>query len=205
MPILKATADNIRKASKTVKNGGVIVYPTDTVYGLGCNPFNVQAVKRIFETKGERKDKPLPILGSNIIHIQKIVQLNEKAMKVTEKFWPGPLTIIVPKKPSLSDIVTCGQRSVGVRIPNHSVAIQLISLCDGLLVGTSANKTGHKSSKTALEAAEQLGAQVDVILDAGPTPLCQESSVLDLTSKKPKMLREGPIKLEEVLSVLESQ
>jgi L-threonylcarbamoyladenylate synthase len=204
MLILKATAGNIRKASKVVKNGGLIIYPTDTVYGLGCNPFDVQAVKRIFETKGERKYKPLPILGSDIQHVQKIAQLNEKAMKVAKKFWPGPLTIIVPKKPSLPDIVTCGSGSVGVRIPNHSVATQLISLCDGLLVGTSANKTGHKPSKTALEAAEQLGDQVDVILDAGPAPLCQESSVLDLMLKRPKMLREGLIKLEEVLSVLES-
>jgi L-threonylcarbamoyladenylate synthase len=205
MPILKATENNLRKASNIVKNGGLIVYPTDTVYGLGCNPFDVQAVERIFETKGERKDKPLPILSSDIKCIQKITHLNETAMKIAEKFWPGALTLILPKKPSLPDIVTCGLGSVGVRIPNHPVALKLINLCDGLLVGTSANKTGHKPSKTAQEAAEQLGEQVDVILDAGPTPLRRESSVLDLTSKKPKMLREGPIKLEELLSALESQ
>jgi L-threonylcarbamoyladenylate synthase len=205
MLILKATAGNIRKASKFVKNGGLIIYPTDTVYGLGCNPFNVQAVERIFETKGERKNKPLPILGSDIRCVQKIAHLNEKAMKIAKKFWPGPLTIIVPKKKSLPDIVTCGFSSVGVRTPNHPVAIQLITLCDGLLVGTSANKSGHKPSKTAREAAEQLGEQVDVILDAGSTLICQESSVLDLTLEKPRMLREGPIKLEDVLNVLESR
>jgi len=204
MPILKATAENIREASKVVKNGGVIVYPTDTVYGLGCNPFNVGAVKRIFKTKGERKEKPLPILGSDMNCVQKIACMHENARKIAERFWPGPLTLVVPKKPSLPDVVTCGLDSVGVRIPDHAAAIRLISLCDGLLVGTSANKTGEKSPKTAREAAKQLGEQVDVILDGGPTPLGQESSVVDLTSKKPKMLREGAIKLEEVLSAFES-
>jgi len=204
MPILKATVDKIREASIIVKNGGLIVYPTDTVYGFGCDPFNARAVKRIFKTKGERKEKPLPILGSDIGCIQKIAYMNEKARKISERFWPGPLTLVVPKKRALPDIVTCGLDSVGVRIPNHAAAVQLISLCDGLLVGTSANKTGKKPPKTAHEAAEQLGERVEIILDGGPTPLGQESSVVDLTSKKPKMLREGPIKLEEVLSLLES-
>lgn len=185
-----------------VKNGGIIIYPTDTVYGLGCDPFNVRAVERIFNTKGERKEKPLPILGSDLEYVQKIAYINEKARKITQRFWPGPLTLVVRKKPSLPNIVTCGFDSVGVRIPNHSAAVQLISLCDGLLVGTSANKTGSRPPKTAREAAKQLGEKVDMILDGGPAPLGQESSVVDLTSKKPKMLREGPIKFKEVLSVL---
>lgn len=202
MPVLKATVDNIREASKVVKNGGLIVYPTDTVYGLGCDPFNVRAVERVFKVKGERKEKPLPILASDIKFIEKIAYINEKAKKIAEKYWPGPLTLVVPKKPVLPNIVTCGLASVGVRIPNHTVAIQFISFCDGLLVGTSANKTGEKSPKTAREANKQLGEQVDIVLDEGPTPLGQESSIIDLTSKKPKMLREGPIKLVEVLNAI---
>jgi len=202
MRVLKATVDNIREASKVVKKGGLVVYPTDTVYGLGCDPFNVRAVKRIFKVKGERKHKPLPILASDIECIEKIAYINEKARKIAERHWPGPLTLVVPKKAALPNIVTCGLASVGVRIPNHPVAAQLISLCNGLLVGTSANKTGGKSPKTAREATEQLGEQVDVVLDGGPTPLGKESSIIDLTSKKPKMLREGPVKLVEVLNAL---
>jgi len=202
MPILKATVDNIREASKVVKNGGLVVYPTDTVYGLGCDPFNIRAVERVFKVKGERKEKPLPILASDIKLIEKIAYINEKARKIAEKHWPGPITLVVPKKPVLPNVVTCGLASVGVRIPNHTVAIQLINLCDGLLVGTSANKTGKKSPKTAQEANKQLGELVDIVLDGGPTPLGQESSIIDLTSKKPKMLREGPIKLAEVLNAL---
>jgi L-threonylcarbamoyladenylate synthase len=202
MPVLKATVGNIREASKVVKNGGLIVYPTDTVYGLGCDPFNVRAVERVFKVKGERKEKPLPILASDIKFIEKIAYLNEKAKKIAEKHWPGPLTLVVPKKPVLPNIVTCGLASVGVRIPNQTVALKLISLCNGILVGTSANKTGEKSPKTAGEAIEQLGEQVDIVLDAGPTPVGQESSIVDLTSRKPKMLREGPIKLVDILNAL---
>jgi len=201
MPVLKATMDNIRAASKIVKNGGLVVYPTDTVYGLGCDPFNVVAVKRIFRVKGER-EKPLPVLGSDIGYIQKIAQIRGRARKIADKFWPGPLTIVVPKKPALPDIVTYSMASVGVRIPNHPTAIQLINLCDGLLIGTSANKTGKKSPRTARESAEQLNNEVDVILDEGPTPLGLESSIIDLTSRKLKMPREGPIKLEEIMSTL---
>jgi len=203
MPVLKATVKNIQEASKIVKNGGLVVYPTDTVYGLGCDPFNVRAVEKIFKVKGERKEKPLPILASDIKFIEKIAHINETTRKIAEKHWPGPLTLVVPKKTVLPNIVTCGLASVGVRIPNHKVAIQLIGLCDGLLVGTSANKTGEKSPKTAREANKQLGKQVAIVLDDGPTPLGQESSIVDLTSKKPKMLREGPIKLAEVLKALQ--
>ena len=202
MPVLKATVDNIRKASKIVKNGGLIIYPTDTVYGLGCDPFNVRAIERVFKVKGERKDKPLPILASDLAHIRKIAYLNKRAKKIAERRWPGPLTLVVQKKTVLPDIVTCGSTSVGVRIPNHTVAIQLINLCDGLLIGTSANITGEKPPKTAQEAYKQLGEQVDVVLDGGPTPLGQESSIINLTSRKPKILREGPIKLVDILNAL---
>jgi len=171
------------------------------VYGLGCDPFNSKAVRRVFKVKGER-EKPLPVLGSDTGCIQKIAQIRGRARKIADKFWPGPLTIVVPKKPILPDIVTCNVASVGVRIPNHPIAIQFINLCDGLLIGTSANKTGGKSPRTAREAAKQLNEEVDVILDGGPTLLGQESSIIDLTQRKPRILREGPIKLEEIMNTL---
>jgi len=197
--ILRATKDNIVSASQMVKKGGLVVYPTDTVYGLGCDPFNMEAVTRVFKVKGER-DKPLPILASDVKSVKKIAFLSETARRVAAKFWPGPLTLVVPKKPILPDIVTCNLNSVGVRIPRHNVALRLISLSNGLLVGTSANKTGEKPPCTAQEAAEKLGEEVDVILDGGPAPLGAPSTVVDLTREKPKILREGSISLEELLS-----
>jgi len=200
MQVLKATRKNIAVASEVVRSGGLVVYPTETVYGLGCDPLNIEAVKRVFRVKGDRK-KPLPILASSIEHIEKVTYLSKSVKSVTARFWPGPLTLVVSKKPFLPDIVTCNQDSVGVRIPNHDVAIRLIQLSDGLLVGTSANKAGRKPPKTAEEAIKQIGEEVDVILDGGPASFGTSSTVIDFTSAKPRLLREGPISLKEILDV----
>jgi len=201
MQVLKATEKNIAVASEIVRKGGLVVYPTETVYGLGCNPLNIQAVKRVFQVKGGR-EKPLPILASSKEHVEKVAYLSENAKSVVARFWPGPLTIVLRKKPSLPDIVTCNQDSVGVRIPKHDVAIRLIQLSNGLLIGTSANKTGKKPPQTAGEATTQIGKEVDVILDGGPASFGISSTVVDFTFAKPKLLREGPISLKEVLSAL---
>jgi len=200
MRTLKATEDNILTASRIVAGGGLVVYPTDTVYGLGCDPFNIEAVTRVFKVKGER-NKPLPILASDVESVKRIVFLSGKAGRVAARFWPGPLTLVIPKKPLLPSIVTCSFTSVGVRVPQHNVALRLIGLSNGLLVGTSANKTGEKPPRTAQEAAEQLGKEVDMILDGGPTPLGAPSTVVDLTQEKAKILREGSVSLEELLSI----
>lgn len=198
--ILSATTDNVLAASQKVKKGGLVVYPTDTVYGLGCDPLNLEAVKRVFDVKGERR-KPLPILASGIKAVEKIAFLSKKARRVAIEFWPGPLTIVVPKKPVLSDIVTCNLNSVGVRVPKHNVALQLIRLSNGLLVGTSANKTAEKPPRTAREAEKQLGKEVDLILDGGPATLGVSSTVVDLTSEKPRILRKGSVSFGEIIQV----
>ena len=201
MRILKATSDNVSIASEMVRKGGLVIYPTDTVYGLGCDPFNVTAVKRVSKVKGERR-KPLPILASSIEHVEKIASLSQEAKKIAKEFWPGPLTLVVPKKPVLPDFVTYNLDSVGVRVPKHDVALQLITLSNGLLVGTSANKTGEKPPRTAQEAAQQLEEEVDIILNGGPATLGMPSTVVDLTSKKPRILREGPVSFKEILEAL---
>jgi len=203
MRLLKTNPKNIKIASDTVKLGGLVVYPTDTLYGLGCDPFSIEAVKRVFKVKGEERKKPLPILASDIQQVRVIAHLSKEAEKVAKRFWPGPLTIVVPKKPTLPNIVTCDSDSVGVRVPKHDSALQLIRLSGGLLVGTSANRTGEKPPKTAQEAVQQLGEEVDIILDGGPAPLGVSSSVIDFTSVKPKLVRKGPIKLSDVLDILQ--
>jgi L-threonylcarbamoyladenylate synthase len=204
MRILKATRNNILAASRIVRKGGLVVYPTETVYGLGCDPFNVMAVKRVFRLKGERR-KPLPILASSSHHVERIATLSREAEKIANCFWPGPLTLVLPKKLVLPEVVTCNLDSVGVRIPKHDVALRLIGLSNGILVGTSANKTGEKPPWTAQEAAEQLGKEPNLILDSGPVTLGVPSTVVDLTSKKPKILREGPISFKEILGVLSQE
>ena len=201
MSILKATKDNIRFASKIVKRGGIVIYPTETVYGLGCNPFNIKAVQQILEAKRNRK-KPLPILAANIKDVKKVAQLSLKGKKLAEKFWPGPLTIIFPKKPTLPNIVTFDRDSVGLRIPDNNVALQLIRLCGGLLIGSSANRTREKPPRTVQEISEELIEIVDIILDGGSGVHGIPSTVVDLTAEKPRILREGPISLKELMNSL---
>jgi len=201
MRILKATRNNVLAASRIVRKGGLVVYPTETVYGLGCDPFNIEAVKRIFKVKGERR-KPLPILASSINHVEKIASMSQEGKKIAKKFWPGPLTLVFPKKLVLPNMVTCNLNSVGVRIPKHDVALQLISSSNGLLIGTSANKTGEKPPRTVQEATQPLKEEVDVVLDGGPTTLGKPSTVADLTTKKPRILREGPISLKEISDII---
>jgi L-threonylcarbamoyladenylate synthase len=197
MRILKATRNNILATSQIVDRGGLVVYPTETVYGLGCDPFNIKAVKRVFKVKGERR-KPLPILASNISHVERIAYMSHEGKRIAGEFWPGPLTLIFPKKSVLLDTVTCNLDSVGVRVPKHDVALQLISLSNGLLIGTSANRTGETPPQTIREVSQQLKEEVDVILDDGSTTLGKPSTVIDLTSKVTRVLRDGPVSLEVI-------
>ncbi|MCK4476924.1 threonylcarbamoyl-AMP synthase [Candidatus Bathyarchaeota archaeon] len=199
--ILKATLENVRAAAEIVKKGGLIVYPTDTVYGLGCDPFNISAVEKLIRVKGTR-DKPLPILAYSLNDIERVAELSEKARRIGEKFWPGPLTLILPKKRS-SDIITFSLTTIGVRIPNHKVALKLIGLSGGLLIGTSANKTGVQPPSNAAEAYEQLNGKVDVILDGGMVKLGVPSTILDLTCERLEVLRNGPVNLEDVMESFE--
>ena len=200
MRVLKATAKNVRRASEIVKSGGLVIYPTETIYGLGCDPLSVKAVERVFEVKGAR-EKPLPVLASDIKDVERIAYLLGKARQVAVRFWPGPLTLVLPKTVVLPSIVTSNLDSVGVRVPDHDVAIQLIRLSSGLLVGTSANETGETPPRSAQEVANQIGDEVDIILDGGPTSFGLPSTVIDWTSERPKILRRGPLSMKEILSV----
>ncbi|MEM3437806.1 MAG: L-threonylcarbamoyladenylate synthase, partial [Nitrososphaerales archaeon] len=128
--IVKCDEEGLIKASEMVKKGKIVVYPTDTVYGLGCDPYNVIAIKRLFEIKS-REFKPLPVLFSSINIVKEIVELNEIGLKLASNFWPGPLTIVAKKIKALPEILTCGSDKIGVRIPNHDCARRLIELCGG--------------------------------------------------------------------------
>ena len=201
MTVLKATKNNIMAAAQIVRRGGLVVYPTETVYGLGCDPLNVQAVKRVLDVKGDRK-KPLPVLAASLVDADKVAFVSPNGKKLAAKFWPGQLTMVFPKKPALPDIVTLGWDSVGLRIPDNDVALQLISLSGGLLIGSSANRTGEEPARRVQEISGELKEMVDVVLDGGPAVQGRPSTVVDLTSEKPRILREGPISLKAILAAL---
>jgi L-threonylcarbamoyladenylate synthase len=201
MTVMKATKNNIVAAAQIVRRGGLVIYPTETVYGLGCDPLNAQAVKRLLEVKGDRK-KPLPVLAASIEDVERVAFVSPNGKTLAAKFWPGQLTMVFPKKLALPDVVTFGLDSVGLRIPDNDVTLQLIGLSGGLLVGSSANRAGEEPPRRVQEMSEELKAMADVVLDGGLAVQGMPSTVVDLASDKPRILREGPISLKEILDAL---
>jgi L-threonylcarbamoyladenylate synthase len=199
MLIMKADQEGILRASKVVAQGGIVVYPTDTVYGVGCDPFNEISVRKVIEAK-QREGAPLPVLGSSVKDLQRVAWFSEKANMLASKFWPGPLTLILLRRPALPDFVTFGLPTVGVRLPDCDVALRLIELSGGLLVGTSANLSGGKSCTTAWDVVDQIGDRVDLILDGGETALKKESTVARLIDDEIELVRYGAISENEVRS-----
>ncbi len=189
-------------ASFMLKLGEVIVFPTDTVYGLGANPFNEMSVLKVYEIKGREFNKPLPILVSNINTAMKLGVFDERALKLARKFWPGSLTIVVRRKMGIASLALGGQDKIALRMPNHKVALKLAESLGGAIVGTSANVSGLKAAKTANEAKEMLGSRVKLILDAGPSPKKVPSTIVDVTVKPFKIIRLGPVNIEEIEKVI---
>lgn len=199
--MIKASPEALELASEVVRAGGLIIYPTDTVYGLGCDPLNERAVERVFEAKG-RTGRPLPILVSGLEEAMRIAEFDEMALRLARRFWPGPLTLVLPRRASLPDVATCGLPSVGVRVPGHEFTLELLRACGGLLVGTSANKSGRPPPRTVGEAVEELGDLVDLAVDGGPAPLGRPSTVISLLSSRPEVIRIGALPLEPLEAFL---
>ena len=192
--LLQMDEGSIMTAAKEVRRGSLVVYPTDTVYGLGCDPLNQAAVRRLFEAKG-REAKAVPVLCSALEKVDELVKLSPAAMDLASKHWPGALTIVAPLRRAVPPQLTQGKENLGVRIPAHPGAVELIASCGGRLTGTSANLSGRPSARTAAEAIDQLGDVVDVIIDGGRT-LGMESTVVQVIGNEVTLLRSGPVGVE---------
>lgn len=203
MKVVKADEEGLREAAHSIRMGGVVIYPTETVYGIGCDPANPDATRRICEIK-ERATNPLPIACADISAAKKIVKFNSAAEILADKFWPGPLMLVLPIIVDYSIWVTHGKNTLGVRVPNHKVARRLAELSGGMIVSTSANKSGERPPFTPKEAIQQIGKEVDIVVDDGPTPGYQPSTVLDLTSEELWILRTGPISGQQIKEALSS-
>ena len=186
--ILEPTEDAIEKAAQYIRKGKLVVYPTDTVYGLGCNALDEEAIKSVFKAKKRAPSNPLSIAVSDLPMLRKYSSFDERAMKVMECFFPGPVTFILHKK-SLPDILTGGINKVGVRIPESKTTLKLILKSGVPIVTTSANISGMDPPKTAEEVMEQLPG-VDLILNGGMLE-SKGSTIIDLTLTPPEILREG--------------
>ena len=199
------TADEgaIDEAAKIVSSGGIIAYPTDTVYGLGCDPFNNDAVERLVKAK-QRSKGALPVLVNSMPAARRLAELNRAATILAGRFWPGALTLLVPVRAKLPDLITDSSQFVGLRIPKHETALKLIEKCKGNLVGTSANVSGQASPRTAQDVSNSLGGLIDLVLDSGPTPLGRESTVARILGPGVEVVRDGAVSRDEILKALRS-
>ncbi|MCL4354985.1 MAG: threonylcarbamoyl-AMP synthase [Nitrososphaerota archaeon] len=183
----------ISRAAETVMRGGLVVYPTDTVYGLGCDPFNEEAVRRLFSAKG-RGAKAVPVLCSSREKAADLVDLGPRGGELARRYWPGALTIVAPLKMRVPDMLSQGPH-LGVRVPDHALCLELVASCGGWLAGTSANVSGAPSARSAGDALRQLGGTVDLILDGGPSPGAG-STVVSVVGGTLTILRTGQIGVE---------
>jgi L-threonylcarbamoyladenylate synthase len=195
----------IRKAAEVLRAGGLVAFPTETVYGLGADASSAKAVSRLYAVKRRPSDHPV------IVHFASAAQafrwasrVPESAKKLAAKFWPGPLTLILKRSSLAKDFVTGGQDTAGLRVPAHPVAQKLLKEFGGAIAAPSANRFGLVSPTTATHVREDLGKDVDVVLEGGPSEVGIESTILDLSGPAPVLLRPGHISKEELTEILDS-
>jgi Sua5/YciO/YrdC/YwlC family protein len=201
--LLPANAESIQTALEILQRGGLIAFPTDTVYGVGALAFDGKAVESIYKAKDRPIEKAIPVLIGDATDMEKVgMDIPDIVYQLAARFWPGPLTCIVPKKPTLPESVSATE-TVGVRVPDHEVARAILHAAGPMAV-TSANISGRPSPSTAQEVLAQLGGRIDLIIDGGTTPGSVPSTLVDCTGNELKILREGPISLEEIKLKLSS-
>ena len=188
----------INQAITILKGGGVVAFPTDTVYGVGVDPFQPSAVQKLYQIKGRPIDKPIPILVGSVADVERVAQnLPPTFSQLADQFWPGELTLIVEAK-SLPPEVTAGGDTVGVRMPDHPLALALLQRFGGAIATTSANKSDEPPATSAAEVRSVLGELIGIILDGGQTTTRIASTVLDLAVSPPQIRRQGGISMNQL-------
>ena len=198
----KTDEESLWTAGDIIRKGGIVAFPTETVYGLGANAYNADAIKKIYEAKGRPSDNPLIVHIAEIKDLEKVARaIPETAKKLIEKFAPGPFTLILKKQPDIPDIVTAGLDTVGVRIPKDATAREFIRLAGVPIAAPSANISGKPSPTKAEHVVADLNGKVDAIICGGDAEVGVESTIIDVTGEIPTILRPGGITKEDILSV----
>ena len=198
----RANAD-LQRAAALIRSGRIVAFPTETVYGLGANALDAAAVARIFKVKGRPRRSPLIVHVDSIEMARTLVrEWPDAADRLARRYWPGPLTLVLPKQPSISDIVTAGLATVGLRVPSHPLALALIGAAGVPIAAPSANPFTGLSPTTAEHVRQSLGSAIDLVLDGGPATVGIESTVLSLADGEPMLLRPGTIPLPEIESLI---
>ena len=186
--------------SQEIKKGSLIIYPTDTVYGLGAVITNEQSINNVYLAKSRSFSSPLIALLSSVDKVEEVAYVSDKNLlkKLAKAFWPGALTVILKRKEHIPSIMVSGGDTIGVRIPNLDLAIKIIDLAGGILATTSANISGEATPKSYDELSETIKSKVDILIDSGKCKLGEASTIIDLTSDVPKILRKGAISIAEI-------
>ncbi len=196
-----AVVREVEQGIEALRKGGVVAYPTDTVYGLGAALLDDAAVQRVIDAKGRAESMGLPLLLSRADMLAPIVkEVDATAAALIERFWPGALTLVMTKSAAVSDLVSGGRDTVAVRVPDHPVPRALSDGLGGPIIGTSANRSGSAPASSAAQVREQLDGAVDLVIDGLPS-LGVQSTILDLTGPAPRVLRSGAVSLEEIQAV----
>lgn len=197
---VKCNKEGIGKASKTIKNGGIVVFPTDTVYGIGCNPYNKEAVQKIYRIKSREISKSLPILAFSKDIATKIVEFDKDSEKIAQKIWPGPLTIILKLTDEKLRTSLNVDDKIAIRVPKHQCTLELLKKCN-FIIGTSANISGTNSFRDPQECYRSIH-DFDLFLDGGTITSSGESTIIEFKEGKLKIHREGVLTRKEILKML---
>ena len=200
MPTANSSAE-VQKAVSLLKAGGVLVFPTDTLYGLSVDIFSPVALERVFAIKRRPSGMALPVLVSCWDQVGMVAgHTPERARRLAGRFWPGPLTLILPKAEGLPDRVSGGRDTVAVRMPDHEVPLAVAGRLGRPITGTSANRSGSQDLMSLNEVEEELGGLVDYIIKAGPVPMGTPSTVVDVTSGEPRLVRAGALDFDKIMT-----
>jgi len=199
MDIVSCDEDGISKTLRSYKNGGVIVFPTDTVYGIGCDPFKRDSVTKIYELKKRDGEKRFPILGTSKKELEKIVEFNSIAEKISHEFWPGQVTLLLPIRKEISRKIE-NNGKLAVRVPNNKCVLSILKHCK-LIIGTSANISGEESILDVDELKIKL-PEADVLVDGGKITNSGESTIIEFVAGELKIIREGSVSKEEIENIL---
>ena len=186
----------IEKTWQIIKKGGIAIFPTDTVYGIGCNPYNINAVKKIYEIKSREKIKSLPVLAYSLDIVKEITCIDSFTEKIIKKYWPGPLTLILKLTDKKLKRSLKLDKKIAVRIPDSKCTLKLLEKC-GLLVGTSANISGNSSYTNPNECIKNI-KNYDIFLNGGTITSKGESTIIEIENEKIKMIREGTLKIKDI-------
>ena len=207
--VINLTDSNIdetaHRAGAVLRSGGIVAFPTDTVYGLGAVCTDAQAVRKVFEAKGRPENKPLSLLVSSISQVEQFAaDIPESAYRLMEAFWPGALTVILKRDPEvyIPTEVTAGGSTLGFRMPDNDMALKIIDILDTPVAAPSANLSGSRSAQNGQDVIDDLNTRVDMIIDAGQCQVGISSTIIDLSGDEPQILRQGTISMKEIEKVI---